>query len=124
MATGVETLSAWTAAKQAQVLAMKAATTILRDAEYSDDPESPYQQAQSAAQTLADAGKRLAVLGLKNIDAAIAAGGVVAEIEAAATDAKQEAALLANAAVKVTKLAKVVTAVSQVVGKIGALPFV
>jgi hypothetical protein len=124
MATSVETLPAWSAADQAQRKAMRAAALILRDADYSDDPASPYQQAQAASQALAESGKRLAVARMKRIDAAIAAGPLVADIAAAAAKAKKEADLIATATAKVEKLTQVVTAVTQIANKITALPFV
>lgn len=120
----VETLPAWSAADQAQRKAMRAASAILRDADYSDDPSSPYQQAEQACQTLAEAGKRLAVVRMKRIDSAIAASGLVAEIDAAATEAKKEADLIATATAKVEKLTQVVTAVTQIATRISTLPFV
>ncbi|HEX2764438.1 MAG TPA: hypothetical protein VHM92_11450 [Allosphingosinicella sp.] len=124
MTTSVETLPAWSAADQAQRQAMGAASAILRDADFSDDPSSPYQQAEQACQRLAEAGKRLAVARMKRIDAAIAASGQVAEITAAANKAKKEADLIATATAKVEKLTQVVTAVTQIATKITALPFV
>jgi hypothetical protein len=124
MTTTVKTLAAWDAAHQAQVEAMHAASLMLRDAEYSEEPGSAYQVAHDSVQSLARAGKSLAVASLKQIDAAIANGTVVADLTAAANHARNEAKLITGAAAKVHKLAGVVTAVTQVVGRISALPFV
>lgn len=117
-------LPAWEALNRAQAAAMHPATDMLRDADYSEDPASDYQQAKAASRHLADSGKALAVLKLKRIDAAIAAGPLVADINRAAAKAKKEADLIATATAKVEQLTKVVTGVTQVVAKITALPFV
>jgi hypothetical protein len=123
MAVNLSSLSAWTLANQALAENMQSALTLLQDAPYSADPASPYQRAQAAAQALAAQAKRLAVLGLEQIDEDIAGGTLIAEIDSAAAQAKAEADLLAHATKTVEGIAKAVDSVTGLVTKIGALPF-
>jgi hypothetical protein len=124
MAVKVNGLAAWSDAHQALAENMASALQLLQDAPYSADPASPYQQAQAAAQALAGQGRELAVLGLGQIDAAIAGGPEMAQIAASAAQAKREADLLAKATKTVGKISAAVGSVSALVGKIAALPLV
>ena len=117
-------MAAWSQARAALVENLSSAMELLQDAEYSDDPQSPYQQAEAQSQRILAELRTLAVTGLKQIDEQIASGGVVADIEAEATQAKHEADLLANATKTVGKITSAVDLASGVVTKIGALPFV
>ncbi|HEY0085489.1 MAG TPA: hypothetical protein VGB65_06225 [Allosphingosinicella sp.] len=123
MAVNLNCVSAWTLANQALVENMQSALTLLQDAPYSADPASPYQQAQAAAQALAAQAKRLAVLGLRQIDEAIAEGTLIQQLDAAAAEAKREADVIAAATKTVTGITKAVDSVTGLVTKIGALPF-
>lgn len=123
MAVKLNSLAAWSDAHQALAENMASALQLLQDAPYSADPASPYQQAQAAAQALAAQGRTLAVLGLEQIDEAIANGPLLGQIAASAAEAKREADLLANAAKTVDKINAAVGTVTALVTKIGALPF-
>jgi hypothetical protein len=123
MTVNLNSLPAWTLANQALAQNMQSALTLLQDAPYSSDPASPYQQAQAAAQALAAQAKRLAVLGLKQIDEDIAGGPLVEEINSAAAEAKSEADLIAAAAKTVAGIARAVDSVTGLVTKISGLPF-
>ncbi|HEY0044081.1 MAG TPA: hypothetical protein VGB62_05980 [Allosphingosinicella sp.] len=124
MAIKVNSMAAWSQARAALVENLSSTMELLEDAPYSDDPQSPYQQAEAQSQRILGDLKTLAVAGLKQIDAQIASGGVVAQIAAQAAQAKQEADLLANAAKTIGKITKAVDLASSVVTKISALPFV
>ena len=123
MTVQLNSLRAWSLLNQALVENLQSALTLLQDAPYSPDPNSPYQQAQGAAQALAAQAKRLAVLGLKQIDDDIAGGTLIEEIGAAASEAKSEADLIARTAKTVAGIAKAVDSVTGLVTKIGSLPF-
>ena len=123
MAVKLNGLAAWSDAHQALAENMASALELLQDAPWSSDPASPYQQAQSAAQALAAQGRELAVLGLGQIDEAIACGPEMKQIAASAAEAKREADLLANATKTVAKVTAAVGSVTALVGKIGSLPF-
>jgi hypothetical protein len=123
MAVKLNSLAAWSDAHQALAENMASALQLLQDAPYSADPASPYQQAQAAAQALAAQGRMLAVLGLNQIDEAIAEGPLLGQIGASAAQAKREADLLANAAKTVDKITAAVGSVTALVTRIGALPF-
>jgi hypothetical protein len=124
MAIKVNSMAAWSQARAALVETLSSAMELLQDADYSDDPQSPYQLAEAQSQRILTELRTLAVAGLKQIDDEIASGGVVAEIAAQAAEAKQEADLLANATKTVGKITSAVDLASNVVSKIGALPFV
>jgi uncharacterized protein with FMN-binding domain len=123
MAVNLNCVSAWTLANQALVQNLQSALTLLQDAPYSADPDSPYQQAKAAAQALAAQAKRLAVLGLKQIDEAIAEGTQIQQLDAAAAKAKSEADVIAGATKTVAGIAKAVNSVTGLVTQISALPF-
>lgn len=124
MAVKLNGLAAWNDAHQALAENMASALQLLQNEPWSADPDSPYQQAQKAAQALAAQGRELAVLGLGEIDQAIADGPEMGRIAASAAEAKREADLIANAAKSVAKITAAVGSVTALVGKIGALPFV
>ncbi len=124
MAVKLNSLAAWSEAQQALAENLSSALQLLQDAPYSSDPASPYQQAQAAAQALAVLARKLAVLGLEQIDEAIASGPELGQIASSAAEAKREADLLANATKTVGKITAAVGSVTALVGKIGALPFV
>jgi hypothetical protein len=123
MTVTLNSLAAWTLANQALAENMQSALTLLQDAPYSADPASPYQQAQMAAQALAAQAKRLAVVGLEQIDEDIANGTQIDELDAAAAQAKKEADLIASATKTVTGITRAVDSVTGLVTKIAALPF-
>jgi hypothetical protein len=123
MATKLNSLSAWNLANQTLAENMQSALELLQNAPFSADPASPYRQAQAAAQALAAQAKRLAVLGLEQIDEDIADGALLDELDAAAADAKSEADLIAKTTKTVAGISKAVDTVTGLVTKIGALPF-
>jgi hypothetical protein len=123
MAIRLSGLAAWTEAQQALAENLGSALELLQNAPYSADAGSPYQQAQAAAQQLTAEAKRLAVLGLEEIDEAIASGGLVAEINETAARVKNEADLLARAAKTVANVTAAVGSVTDLITKVGALPF-
>lgn len=60
---------------------------------------------------------------MKQIDAAIASGGQIAQLNALAKEAKQEAELIKNAAKTIDGITKAVDLVAGVVELFNALPF-
>ena len=123
MAVELNSLAAWTQANAALAGTLQATMAFLEDAPYSADPASPYQQAQAKSRTLLSQLRALSVLGLKQLDAQIAAGPQVAEIETAARQAKQEADALQNAAKTIGTITSAVNAATSVVTKLSGLPF-
>jgi uncharacterized protein YchJ len=96
---------------------------FLESAPYSADPASPYQQAEARSQEILSQLRALAVLGLKQLDAQIAAGPEIAQIESAARQAKQEADALQNAAKTIGSITTAVNAATSVVTQLSGLPF-
>lgn len=123
MAIEVNSLAAWTEARAALTGTLQATLLFLENAPYSADLASPYQQAEAQSRQLMTQLRALAVLGLEQLDAQIAAGPQVAEIESAARQAKQEADALQNAATTIASITSAVNAATSVATKLSGLPF-
>jgi hypothetical protein len=123
MATNINSLDAWTQTNETLTVELETVLTVLATAPWSDDPKSLYMQSQAQQSRLNAAIREHAVTGLRQIDAEIAAGPLIAEINALSAKAKQEAALLANAVKTVAGITKAVDLATGVVAQFNKLPF-
>jgi hypothetical protein len=123
MAIEMNSLAAWTQTRAALVATLQATMALLENEPYSADPASTYQQAEAQSQDIFAQLRALAVVGLKQLDAQIAAGPQVAAIETAARQAKQEADALQNAAATIASITSAVNAATSVATKLSGLPF-
>lgn len=87
----------------------------------SADPLSDYARLDQALRAVMDARLALAAVRLKEIDASIAASGLVAAISAAADDAKKEADRIKKATKVVNELIAFVDDVTATVGLVGKI---
>ena len=123
MPTTANSLEAWTDTNDALTENLRSVLELLEHEPWSADPASPYVRAENEQQRLLAAIQRHAVTGMKQIDAAIASGGQIAQLNALAKEAKQEAELIKNAAKTIDGITKAVDLVAGVVELFNALPF-
>ncbi len=123
MSIKVNTLGAWTQVRNTLVQNLQSTLAFLEDEPFSADPASAFQQAEDQADKLLVQLRALAVTGLKQIDEQVAQGTLLADITAAATEAKKEADKLKNAAKTIDGIVRVVDGITSIVTKIGGLPF-
>ena len=121
MTVQIKTLGAWAQTRNTLVENLTMTLAILQEAPFSDDPASVYQQAQARETQVLDALRRHAVLGVKEIDDAIAAGPLVAEIGDLSRAAKREADRIAAITHTIDDVAAAVNMVSAVVEKFAVL---
>lgn len=123
MAIKVNVLGAWTQTRNTLVQNLTSTMALQLDAPFSQDPASDFVQANVQADRIHEQIRVHALSGLKQIDAAIAAGTLVKDISALSKQAKVEADRIKNAAKTVGGIVKAVDLVAEVVGKIAKLPF-
>lgn len=123
MTTDVNRLDAWSETRNALVDDLGVTYAFLVDEPTSDDPNSGYRRGKAEARRILDAMERHSILGLKQIDDAIAASELVAEITRLAGEANDEAARLKNAAKTIEGITRAVDMATSVVTKIAGLPF-
>ena len=123
MATQVNSLDAWTQARNALAEDLTSTLELLATEPFSADPESDFQKARQQRNLILDQLQTLAVTGIKQVDSAIAGGTLVQQIEAMAQDAEDEANRLKAAAKTVANIAGAVDKATAVVTKIASLPF-
>lgn len=123
MAIDINSLGAWTETNDTLTEDLHSALELLAHAPWSADPASPYVCGEREQQRILAAMRLHAVAGLKQIDAEIAAGTLIAEINALSAQARHEADLIKNAAKTIQGITKAVDLVTGVVGKFNALPF-
>lgn len=124
MSSEIAELAGFQQTKEALTQALQAVLTVLARAPYSDDPASPYAQAEAQQARIVDAMQQLAAAGVRQIDAAIDSSGIVDEIDALGARAEAEAARIADAAKTVDAITNVVDLAAGAVTKIAGLPFV
>lgn len=124
MATQTNTLSAWTENRDTLTDNLQSILAFLQKEPFSADPASAYVKAQKRQDQTLDDLRRLAVVGIKQIDDAIAASDVVQQINTLSKQARQEADKLKNAAKTIDGISKAVDLAAGVVAKFNALPFV
>ena len=123
MATKVNSLPVWIQIRDALADDLSSTLEFLANAPFSADPASDFQQAKQQRDRIIDEMQQLAVLGIKEIDAEIASGELVQQIEGLAAKADQEANALKNAAKTIGKISSVVDTATSAVVQIGKLPF-
>lgn len=123
MSIDVNSLDGFRDTKAALADALHAALAVLAQAPYSDDPASPYAQAQAQQTRILAEMQQLAAAGIRQIDQAIETSGIVGEIDALGARAAAEAARIANTAATVGAIANVVDLAAGAVSKFAALPF-
>lgn len=124
MPTQIKTLGAWAQTRNTLVQNLMMSMQILQSAPFSEDPASDFQQATATDAAILDALRRHAVLGINQIDDAIAAGPLVGEINDLSKAAKKEADRIAAITHAITDVAAAVDKVAGVVAKFAALPFI
>ena len=124
MPVQIQTLGAWAQTRNTLVQDLAMSMQILQSAPFSDDPNSDFQRATATDARILDALRRHAVLGINQIDDAIAAGPLVSEINALSKAAKTEADRIQAIAHTIADVAAVVDKVTGVVTKFAALPFI
>ncbi|MBV8686254.1 MAG: hypothetical protein JOZ90_09475 [Alphaproteobacteria bacterium] len=123
MATQVNSLDAWTQARNALAEDLTSTLELLATEPFSADPDSDFQKARQQRNRILDQLQTLAVTGIKEVDAAIAGGTLIQQIEGLAQDAEDEANRLKAAAKTVANIAGAVDKAAAVVTKIASLPF-
>lgn len=123
MATTTSSLAAWTETNETLTQDLQSVLTFLATAPWSADPASPYVLAEADQARLTAAIHQHAVTGVQQINDEIAAGPLIAEINALSAKAKQEATLLANAVKTITGITKAVDLATGVVSQFNKLPF-
>jgi CHASE3 domain sensor protein len=123
MATQVNSLDPWTQARNALAQDLTATLELLATEPFSADPQSDFQQARQQRNRILDQLQTLAVTGIKEIDATIAGGTLIQQIEGLAQQAEDEANRLKAAAKTVANIAGAVDKATAVVTKIASLPF-
>jgi hypothetical protein len=124
MATQLKTLGAWAQTRNTLVQDLTMSMQILQSAPFSDDPDSVFQKAKATDDRVLDTLRQHAVLGIEQIDDAIAAGPLVGQINALSKAAKKEADRIQAIAHTIDDIAGAVDKVTGVVTKFAALPFV
>ena len=123
MAITTNSLAAWTETNETLTQDLQSVLTFLATAPWSADPASPYALAEAEQTRLTAAIHQHAVTGLQQINDEIAAGPLIAEINALSARAKQEATLIANAVKTVTGITRAVDLATGVVSQFNKLPF-
>ena len=123
MATKINVLGAWTQTRNTLVQNLTSTFDLLQDAAFSTDPASDFVRGNAEADRIQDQIRQLALLGLKQVDDAIAAGTIVQDINDLSKKAKVEADRLKNAVKTIGGIAKAVDMAAGVVTKIAGLPF-
>lgn len=121
MTAQIRTIGAWAQTRETLVQDLSMALSVLQDAAFSDDPASDYARAQATEKKVLEALRRHAVIGLKEIDDAIAAGPLVAQIGDLSRAAKREADRIAAITRTIDDVAGAVTMVVDVVTRFTAL---
>jgi len=121
MATLVKEVDGYADAVEILTYLSRALNNKLARAEPSNDPGSDFRKLDKALRDTLDARLALAAHALEQIDAAIAASGVIAEIKAAAADAKAEAERIKKAVKVVNDLVGFVDKVTAHVGLVGKI---
>jgi hypothetical protein len=124
MATKVNSLDAWIQARNALAQDLASILELLATEPFSADPASDFQQAKGQRDRIMNQMQKLAVAGIRQIDAEIAAGQQVQQIQDLANDAEDEANKIKGAVKTVGKITKAVDLATNVVTKITQLPFV
>jgi len=124
MPVKIQTLGAWAQTRNTLVQDLTMSMQILQSAPFSDDPNSDFQRATATDNKILDALRRHAVLGINQIDDAIAAGPLIGEINDLSKAAKKEADRIQAIAHTIADVAGVVDKVTGVVTKFAALPFI
>lgn len=124
MTVQLDTLDSWAQTRAALVEGFTMTVALLQTAPWSDDPASPYRRAQATEASVLDALRHHAVVGLAQIDAAVAASDLLQQIDSAAAAAKQEADRIAAITRTIDDVVGAVTLATGVVTKFAALPFV
>jgi hypothetical protein len=121
MATLIEDLDGFGAAEEVLTTTSKALNNKLNRAVPSTDPASDFQKLDGALRKVLDARMALAAKRLQQIDAAIAASGIIDEIDMAAADAKNEADRIKRATRFVTEMVAFVDEITSHVGLVGKI---
>jgi len=124
MAVNINGLAAWTETRETLSENLHSVLELLARAPFSEDPASPYARAQAEQSRLLEAMQRHAVAGIRQIDDAITASGLLGEVDALSKEAKAEADRLKNIAKTIDGITRAVNLVSGVVAKFAALPFI
>jgi hypothetical protein len=117
----LKTLPAYRDSRNGLVEAMGAAERVLAVSPFSADPASPYQSANRALAAGAIQLRILAFNALRAIDEEIAAGDLVADLNAQAKAAHDEADDIAETAEQIEKAAAVIDRISGIVTGIAGL---
>jgi hypothetical protein len=123
MATNVNSLAAWAETRDTLGENLHSVLELLAHAPFSADPASVYVRAESEQTRLLGEMRRHAVAGIRQIDDAIAASGVIGEINGLSAEARREADLIKNAAKTIDGITGAVNLVAGVVAKFASLPF-
>lgn len=124
MTTKVQTLDSWTASRNALATLLGLIFELQQTLTFSTDPGSAYQKAEAQAARILEQLKLLAVLGLREVDSAIANSSLVQQLNAQAKTANQEADALKTAAKTIAKISGVIDDVVGTVDGILGLPFI
>jgi hypothetical protein len=119
MTVSAKTIAPWQQTRNTLNDALALVGEQMEMADYSEAPESDYQKLRQAREVSIDALQAHAVLGLKQVDAAIAGSDLVKRLKSASTEAKKEADRIKNAAKMVNEIAALVNQVTGVVTLFG-----
>ena len=123
MATKVNSLDAWIQARNTLAQDLTSTLELLSTEPFSADPKSDFQQLKRQRDRIMDQMQKLAVAGIKQIDAEIAGGTLVQQIGDLAKEAEDEANRIKESAKTVTRIAGAVDKAAAVVTQITQLPF-
>jgi hypothetical protein len=121
MAMLIEDLEGFGAAEEVLTATSKALNNRLNRATPSTDPASDFQKLDEALRKILDARMALAAKRLQQIDAGIAASGIIDEIDMAAADAKREADRIKKATRFVTEMVHFVDEITGHLGLVGKI---
>jgi hypothetical protein len=114
-------VSGFAEAEEVLAYLSRALNNKLNQSEPSADPGSDFKRLDDALRKVLDARLALAAARLRNINDDIANSGIVAEIEAAAADAKKEADRIKRATKVVSDMIAFVDQVTEGAGLIGKI---
>lgn len=123
MAIKTDTLGAWIQTRNTLVQNLVTTMEFRAPLPNSGDPGSDFAKANAQIDRLTNQILELALVGLKQVDDAIASGTLVQDIAALSKEAKKEADRIKRATRTIQDIVKAIDMVTGVVTKILGLPF-
>src|ERR1051325_9646779 len=123
MATNVNSLAAWAETRDTLGENLHSVLELLAQAPVSTDPGSVYVRAENEQTRLLAEMRRHAAAGIRQIDDAIAARGVIDDIKRVSAEARREADRNKKGEKPTDGITNAVNVVAGVVAKCGSLPF-